>query len=58
MVDYQYLGKSMANLSGVPVRIFEGETELCKFFPARLPKDPIELYRDGVFAIMNGSRLL
>ena len=41
----------MANLSGVPVRIFEGETELCKFFPARLPKDPMELYRDGVFAI-------
>ena len=50
-VDYHYLGKSMSNLSGIPVRVFEGETELCIFFPTKLPKDPMELYRDDIFAI-------
>lgn len=50
-VDYRYLGKSMSNLSGIPVRVFEGEAELCKFFPTKLPKDPMELYRDDIFAI-------
>ena len=50
-VDYHYLGKSMSNLSGIPVRVFESGTELCKFFPAKLPKDPMELYRGDIFAI-------
>ena len=51
VVDYHYLGKSMSNLSGIPVRVFEGETELCKFFPTKLPKDPMELYREDIFGI-------
>ena len=50
-VDYEYLGRSMASLSGVPVRIYEAESELCRFFPARLPRDPMALYRDELFAV-------
>lgn len=50
-VDFVYLGNSMSNLSGVPIRVFEGETELCKFFPTKLPKDPMALYREDIFAI-------
>ena len=50
-VDYTYLAKSVASLSGIPVRVFEGETELCRFFPVNLPKDPMTLYRSGIMGI-------
>ena len=50
-VDYIYLGKSMASLSGVPVRVYEGETELLRSFPVRLPKDPMELYKEEILSI-------
>ena len=49
--DYPFIGKSMASLSGVPVRIYEGETELFRFFPVRLPKDPMELCKTEVLAV-------
>ena len=49
--DPAYIGKSMASLSGVPVRVYEGEAELHRFFPVRLPKDPMELCRGEVLAI-------
>ncbi|MBQ6235829.1 MAG: helix-turn-helix domain-containing protein [Clostridia bacterium] len=50
-IDYVYLAKSIASLSGIPVRVFEGETELCRFFPVNLPKDPIALYRSEIMGI-------
>ncbi len=50
-VDYGYLGKSMASLSGIPVRVYQGDEELCRFFPVDLPKDPLALYRDEIFGI-------
>ena len=49
--DYEYIGSSMASLSGVPVRVYEGETELRRFFPVRLPKDPMELCKADVLAV-------
>ena len=49
--DYAYIGKSMASLSGVPVRVYEGETELFRFFPVKLPRDPMEVCRAEVLAI-------
>ena len=50
-VDYEYLARSMARLSGVPVRLFEGERLLCQFFPAPLAKDPMELCKTEIFSI-------
>ena len=50
-VDYAYLGKSMASLSGIPVRVYQGKEELCRFFPVNLPRDPMALYRDEILGI-------
>ncbi len=50
-VDYGYLGKSMASLSGIPVRVYQGGEELCRFFPVNLPKDPMALYREEILGI-------
>ena len=50
-VDYEYLARSIARLSGVPVRVYNGETELCRFFPAEMPRDPMELCREELFAL-------
>ena len=50
-VDYAYLARSMAGLSGVPVRVYRKGEELCRSFPAPLPRDPMELCRKEVFAI-------
>ncbi len=50
-VDFEYLSRSMARLSGIPVRVYEGETELFHFFPAPLPRDPMALCRAELFAI-------
>lgn len=50
-IDYAYLSKSMARLSGIPVRIYKNEKELCRSFPVNLPRDPIELYQKEIFDI-------
>ena len=50
-IDYAYLSKTMANLSGVPVRVYQGTTEIHHHFPVSLPKDPMIVYRDEIFAI-------
>ena len=50
-VDYQYLGKAVSSLSGIPVRIYQGDTELYRFFPVRLPKDPMELYHSEILGV-------
>ena len=50
-VDYQYLGKAFASLSGIPVRIYQNETEFCRVFPVELPKDPMDLYRNEILGI-------
>ena len=50
-VDYEYLARSMARFSGVPVRVYRSGKELCSFFPVRLSNDPIALYQSEIFAI-------
>ena len=49
--NYPYLVRSMGRLSGIPVRVYEAEALLCSFFPAPLPKDPMELCKTDVFSI-------
>ena len=50
-IDFEYLARSMARLSGIPVRVYEGETVLFHFFPAPLPRDPVALCQKELFAI-------
>ena len=50
-INYEYLAKSMARLSGIPVRVYRDGAELCRCFPVVLPRDPMEVYKDGIFAI-------
>lgn len=51
MTDYEYLAKSMARLSGIPVRVYQNNEELCSSFPVVLPADPIELCKKEIFAV-------
>lgn len=50
-MDLNYLCSVIAGLSGIPVRIFEGETRVFYSFVGRLPRDPMEIYRKEIFAI-------
>ena len=49
--DYEYLARSTARLSGIPVRVYRSGAELCRCFPVELPRDPLEVCREEVFAI-------
>ena len=50
-IDHAYLCRALVHLSGVPTRIYEGETLLESVFPAPLPRDPLALCRAEVFSI-------
>ena len=50
-VDHEYLARSMARLSGIPTRVYRGGEELCRCFPVDLPRDPMEVCREEVFAV-------
>lgn len=50
-MDYAYLARAIARLSGIPVRVYRGGEEICRCFPVDLPRDPMELCRGEVFAI-------
>ena len=40
-IDFEYVVRSLAELSGVPVRLYEGEKLIFAQFPVRLPRDPV-----------------
>lgn len=50
-VDLQYLCTTIGNLAGIPIRIFEGGVQTFYYSVVYLPKDPMVLCRDAVFAI-------
>ena len=50
-VDYGYVARSMARLSGVPVRVYRNKVLVCSSFPASLPKDPVTVCLDEVFSM-------
>ena len=50
-IDLPYLCTTIGNLSGVPVRIFEGENRTFYYSQAYLPCDPMTVYRDQIFAV-------
>jgi YSIRK-targeted surface antigen transcriptional regulator len=50
-IDLRYLCTTIGNLAGIPIRIFEDGTQTFYYSVVYLPKDPMELCRDEVFAI-------
>ena len=46
-----YIVRSIGTLSGIPVRLYEGEHLQSSYFPAKLPRDPIEIYIREIFSI-------
>lgn len=52
-LDLQYLCTVIGNLSGVPIRLYEGETLKFSYSFMKLPKDPVELYREDIWRIQN-----
>ena len=51
--DYSFISRSIAALSGVPVRVYKDGKEICRNFPADLPRDPAERYSDILSGIKN-----
>ncbi|MBQ7737949.1 MAG: helix-turn-helix domain-containing protein [Oscillospiraceae bacterium] len=51
-LDLPYIVRSLGALSGVPVRLYEGEELRCAFFPVKLPRDPVEVCRKELFSIL------
>ncbi len=50
-LDLQYLCTVIGNLSGVPIRLYDGETLKFSYSLVKLPKDPAELYREDLWRI-------
>ncbi len=50
-IDLPYLCTTIGNLSGVPVRIFEGEYLTFYYSQVYLPRDPMAVCRDQIFAV-------
>lgn len=50
-IDLPYLCTTIGNLSGIPVRIFEGENLTFYYSQVYLPRDPMAIYRDQIFAV-------
>ena len=49
--DLRYLCTTIGNLAGIPIRIFEDGTQIFYYSVVYLPKDPMALCRDDIFAI-------
>ena len=50
-IDLPYLCTTIGNLSGVPVRIFEGERMTFYYSQTYLPRDPMRVYQEQIFAV-------
>ena len=50
-IDLEYLCTTIGNLSGVPVRIFEGDRQTFSYSQCTLPRDPMNLCREEIFAV-------
>ena len=50
-IDWEYLCTVIGNLSGIPIRLYDGETLVFSYSFVKLPKDPVELYRDEIWRI-------
>ena len=49
--DLEYLCLTMGNLSGVPIRIYKGGEEVFYHSVVSLPRDPMRVYQDRIWAV-------
>lgn len=52
-LDLNYLCTVIGNLSGIPIRLYEGETLVFSYSFVTLPKDPVALYREDLWRIQD-----
>lgn len=52
-IDLQYLCTVIGNLSGIPTRLYNGDSLSYFYSFVKLPKDPVELYRDDIWKIQD-----
>ncbi len=50
-IDFDYLCRITAHLSGIPVRVYKGERLVSFHSPVALPRDPMVLYREPIWRI-------
>ncbi len=50
-VDLKYICTVIGNLSGIPIRVFKGKEQLFYYAIVSLPKDPMTIYHDEIWAI-------
>lgn len=50
-IDLQYLCTIIGNLTGIPIRYFQGEDLVFCHSMVRLPKDPMQVYRQDIWNI-------
>ncbi|MDD6033106.1 MAG: helix-turn-helix domain-containing protein [Oscillospiraceae bacterium] len=50
-MDLQYLCKIIGNLSGIPIRLYDGPDPVFFHALVSLPKDPMEVYRSEIWAV-------
>ena len=50
-IDFDYLCRITAHLSGIPVRVYEGDNLASFHSPVALPRDPMVLYREPIWRI-------
>lgn len=50
-IDLRYICKVIGNLSGVPIRVYQGEEQVFYDSIVALPRDPIVVYRDDIWRI-------
>ncbi len=52
-IDLEYLCTTIGNLAGIPIRIFEDRVQTFYHSVVYLPKDPMSLCREDIFALTN-----
>ena len=50
-MDLKYICRVIGSLSGVPIRVFQGEALYFYHSIAELPKDPMEVYREDIWRV-------
>ena len=50
-IDLIYLCKTVGNLSGIPIRIYNDKNMTFYYSLVDLPKDPIAIYENEIFKI-------
>ncbi len=50
-IDFEYVVRALAELSGVPVRLYEGEKLIVSQFPVQLPRDPAAAHLKEILSV-------